>query len=701
MSGAAGQTRAKGAASDRVVLATVLIGFAWLVFYALLVFFTQDSPSASLLVGNVVYLVPIAAAAGLSIYAATRTRHRVRTAWRLLAVSNLLWFAGEFTWARYAYQEPGHVPMPSFADVGYFLSYLIAVPAIVVGLGAGLLRQTRRMVDALLVAAGGAALGWQLLLGPLMPTTWNAGAVTAFIYPVLSVSLVSILAAVVLSGPRHVPRSMVIAGAAFGIAALTDAAYAYLTLEHEYRTASWLNMGWQAEAVLLCIAAVVAGRSGESDERPTVEPDLSFLPVMVAVVTVCGVALADLVVVGELSRVTLGVTLLLLVGLLVRQVGASRERTRVAERLRSEAITDSLTDLYNRRHFEEMLVVEAASAVRHGTPLSVVLLDLDHFKEVNDTYGHATGDAVLAEVALLLRRSVRAGDLICRYGGEEFACLLPGTDGQAAVDLAERIRAGLCRTPVTVRGSSDRIRLTASFGVASAEAGQADVGKLVETADQALYRAKALGRDRVVGSGLAPAAPDPVAELPPGLVWLADRIDVASGEPAHAAMVSSWATRTAVRLGLDGAAQRRVAAAARLHDLGKVVTSAASPAAQDVRRHPEEGARLLVELADRPDLAPLVAAQHENFDGTGYPRGLAGTDIPIGARIIAACDAWARMRAGRPPTAPLSEAEARRELVQGRGTRFDPAVVDTLLDLIDESAEPGADLSRTAPGPAR
>ncbi|MDI1462635.1 diguanylate cyclase [Catellatospora sp. KI3] len=679
------------------MLTTVLLGIAWLVFYASLVFFTQDSRSASLFVGNVVYLVPIGAAAALSFYAARRTSHRVHTAWTLLACSNLLWFAGESTWAYYAYRKSGQVPVPSPADIGYFISYLLAVPAIVVGLGAGLLRQTRRMIDALLVAAGGAALGWQLLLGPLMPQSWDASAITAFIYPVLSVTLVSVLAAVVLSGPQRAPRSMVIAGAAFGIAALTDASYAYLTLAHEYKSAGWLNMGWQAEAVLLCIAAVVAGRSAESDERPTVEPDLSFVPVMVAVVTVCGVALADLIVVGELSRVTLGVTLLVLVGLLVRQVGASRERSRVAERLRSEAVTDSLTDLYNRRYFEEMLVVEADSAQRHGTPLSVILLDLDHFKEVNDTYGHATGDAVLAEVARLLRRSVRGGDLICRYGGEEFACLLPGTDGQAAVDLAERIRAGLCRTPVTVRGSSARILLTASFGVAAAEAGPVEVAKLVEAADQALYRAKALGRDRVVGSGLAPTRPDPVAELPPGLVWLADRIDAAAGEPAHGATVAAWAIRTAVRLGLDAATQRRTAAAARLHDVGKVASPAVAPSAQEVRRHPQEGARLLVELADRPDLAPLVAAHHENFDGTGFPLGLAGTDIPVGARIIAVCDAWAILCAGRPPAAALSESEARSELARGRGTRFDPAVVDALLGLVDEAAEPGAGLSQAGP----
>ncbi|WP_212830628.1 diguanylate cyclase [Catellatospora sp. TT07R-123] len=663
-------------------MTAVLVGGLWLVFYAVLVYLTHTSRPAAIFVGNVLYLFPIAAAAGLSVFAAVRTSGRVRIAWRLLAASNVLWLAGETLWAVSAYRSPDDVPVPSVSDIGYFLSYLLAVPAIIVGLGMGLLGRTRRLLDALLVAAGGVALGWQLLIGPLMPSSWDAATITAFIYPVLSVALVSVLAAVVFSGGQRVPRSMMIVGAAFGLAAVTDAAYAYLTLEHEYTNASWLNVGWQAEAVLLCIAALIAARSRESDEPTTLEPDLSSLPAVVAVVAVCGVALADLIVVGQLSRVTVALTLLLLVGLLVRQISLARGRWRVTQRLRTDALTDPLTGLYNRRHFEESLRFEAVSAARHEAPLSVVLVDLDHFKDVNDTYGHAAGDAVLVEVARLLRQSVRSTDLICRYGGEEFACLLPGTDAQAAVDLAERIRQSVCRTPVPVPGSSDHVLLTASFGVATAEPGQVDTGKLVEVADEALYRAKALGRDRVVGSGVVPAAADPAGELPPGLIWLADRVDEALGRRDRAALVSRWSAHTAARLGLDPATQARIAAAARVADIGRITAALDSPSAEQIRRHPAEGARLLVELAGRADLGDLVAAYHERADGSGYPLGLSADDIPVGARIIAVCDTWATMRAGG--SAGAGEDQARAEL--SRDTRFDPAVVAAFLSIVDECA---------------
>ncbi|BCJ75079.1 hypothetical protein CS0771_46230 [Catellatospora sp. IY07-71] len=188
---------------------------------------------------------------------------------------------------------------------------------------------------------------------------------------------------------------------------------------------------------------------------------------------------------------------------------------------------------------------------------------------------------------------------------------------------------------------------------------------------------------------------DVESELPPQLLWLADKIDTVLGEGEHAVAVARWAARTAARMGLDGQAQLRTAAAARLHDIGKICIDGsllAKPGRltasewEEMRRHPDEGARLIVELADRPDLAPLVAAHHERYDGAGYPRGLTGADIPIEARIISVCDAWATMRVDRPYARALGVTQAREELKSGRGTQFDPAAVDAFLDLVDEGA---------------
>ncbi|MDI1463545.1 diguanylate cyclase [Catellatospora sp. KI3] len=687
-------------AVDRVELGTALAGAAWLVLYALLLIATRHSPDASRFVGEVLYLGPIAVAAGLSIWAARRTRQRVRTAWRLLVGSNLLWLLGESIWAVYTYVSPDGAPVPSVADAAYLGSYVCALSAIVIGLGLVLVGRTQGLIDALLVAAGAAAIGWQLVIGPLLPSDWNAATLVTFIYPVLSVSIVSILVAVLLSGSKGIPTSMILVGAGFGVSAVTDASYAYITVVREYASSSWVNLGWQAEAVLLCLAAVVAARRRETEKPGILDPDITLLPAVVAVLAVGGLAAADLILVGRLSEVTLTVSVLLLLGLLVRQVVAARDRTRLTQQLRTAAVTDQLTGLHNRRFFQEMIGLEAERATRRRTPLSLVLVDLDHFKAVNDTYGHLVGDAVLIDIAQRLRRASRASDLVCRYGGEEFVCLLPGTDEAGAVELAERMRATVAGAPVTVPGG-DRIGLTASVGVATAEPaddGHVDIDALVNAADTAVYRAKDFGRDQVVTSAWQPPQVfDTDLRLPAALVWMSDRIDRALGDGSPGAAVSHWARLTARRLGLDETAQRNTAAAARVRDIGRILDLAApgaAPADPDSGgRDAQCAARLLVELADRPDLAQLVAARREWYDGSGAPTGSAGADIPIEARIIAVCDAWALGATA----APGGEArvQSRRRLLRDRGVRFDPVVVDAFLALVDE----GLIEASPAPGP--
>ena len=644
----AGRTRA-GSGIDRVVMWVAVGGGLWLALFATLIAAGRGSPELSRFVGTIVYMVPIAAAVGLSAYAAARTRQRLRIAWRLMTLSNLLWLAGEVTWAVLVYRDPVNAPVPSAADIGYLLSYMVAIPAIAIGVGLGGSGRNLGLLDALLMSAGGAALGWRLAAGPA--GGWSPDVGTVLLYSVLSVSVVSVLAAVLLGSTQPLPTSMIVLGCAFGVAALTDAAYVYLTMHDQYAMTSWLSVGWQAEAVLLCVAAVIAARRREAGGKPVLDADMSVLPAVVAGVILAGVALADIINVGQLRPVTVAATMVVLLGLLVRQVTATRDRSRLTQRLRRAAITDPLTGLHNRRFFEDMLDIEAASATRQRTPLSVLLLDLDHFKRVNDTHGHATGDAALAHVADLLRSHLHGGEVICRYGGEEFACLLPATSARAALSAAESVLGGLRQTVLPVSAGPPGLVLTASIGVATVEpwGRRVDSGRLVEAADQALYRAKALGRDQVVQAGRPVADGDAVPQLPAELVWLADQIDAAAGRSGHAAQVSRWAARTAGRLGLEGDEQRLIAAAARVHAVGRLAIVADEhgelPSSGGSGRVP--GPALLDWTAQWPDLVPLLAGTGEHHDGSGQPDGLAGDEIPVGARIIAVCDAWARMRQAR------------------------------------------------------
>ena len=174
-------------------------------------------------------------------------------------------------------------------------------------------------------------------------------------------------------------------------------------------------------------------------------------------------------------------------------------RDRAKERFRSQAITDALTGIFNRRHFEDCLDEQIARAAEEGKPLSLLLLDLDHFKQYNDRWGHTEGDAELRRVAALVQRTVRSTDIAFRYGGEELAVLLPACSKEQAMVVAEKVRIAVGSG--TQRPSRFGARTTVSAGVATyPEDGRVARG-LVDTADAALYQAKAQGRDRVVAAG--------------------------------------------------------------------------------------------------------------------------------------------------------------------------------------------------------
>jgi diguanylate cyclase (GGDEF)-like protein/PAS domain S-box-containing protein len=175
-------------------------------------------------------------------------------------------------------------------------------------------------------------------------------------------------------------------------------------------------------------------------------------------------------------------------------------------RLREEALRDPLTDLHNRRFFEEAAARDVARSIRRGEPLSVAMLDIDHFKSINDTHGHTFGDQVLRRVADILRAGARASDLLCRFGGEEFVAVLSGASLAHAVEIAEQWRTSIAAARVDT-GSGSSVGCTISIGVAQVSGDQTDTVDLVlQRADGALYEAKRRGRDRVVSANTPPVA---------------------------------------------------------------------------------------------------------------------------------------------------------------------------------------------------
>lgn len=386
----------------------------------------------------------------------------------------------------------------------------------------------------------------------------------------------------------------------------------------------------------------------------------------------------------------------------VVSVAVTAEQTR--QRLASEALTDALTGLPNHRAFQERLAAEVARSRRYGRPVSLAILDLDHFKRLNDAHGHPMGDAILVEVGHRLTSCTRREELIARVGGEEFAWILPECDITTAVEAIERARRAVSATPMP-----QGITISLSAGVCDLETADGSLEELVRMADNALYWAKSHGRDQTFM--FSPESIESVSDderarrikrdqSMAALRALARAVDAKDpGTLAHSERVADLSCDLATRLGWTPADALRLRDAALLHDIGKVGIPDAillkqgrlSPQEfEQIKRHTTLGAEIAVESLDKAQ-QDWIRHHHERWDGSGYPDGTAGYDIPEGARIIGLADAWDVMTAARSSYAPTREPlDALSELERCSGTQFWPDAVRVMSQRVHESlAEQG------------
>jgi len=361
-----------------------------------------------------------------------------------------------------------------------------------------------------------------------------------------------------------------------------------------------------------------------------------------------------------------------------------------------KAETDSLTGLLNHRSLHQRLAALCVAAKSGDRPLGLLMLDLDGFKLFNDTYGHVAGDEVLLHLAGVMRKSFRATDIIGRYGGDEFMVIMPGARLEEAQAVAQRFLQELEASPFSV--SSGFVPVGASVGVSALDKDVQHKEELIARADAAMYEAKATGGRRMVVAGAPETVPGAAASAArfgvlEGLLSAIDKRDQYTKE--HSLMVSDLAVSLGNQIGLSDDASRALRVAGLLHDIGKIAVPDAvlkKPGALTtdefaaVQKHVAFGERLITDVPRLGDVLQAVSCHHERYDGTGYPRGLKGEEIPVVGRIMAVVDAYSAMRLDRPYRSALSEEEARRELALGRGTQFDPALVDAFLAYLDTQA---------------
>ncbi len=388
-----------------------------------------------------------------------------------------------------------------------------------------------------------------------------------------------------------------------------------------------------------------------------------------------------------------------------------KEMQKAFDRLAEMATKDELTGLYNRRLMYESLDREMQRVERYDGDLACLMIDLDHFKQINDTFGHLFGDTVLKEFSASLLDLVRSTDLIFRYGGEEFALLLPETNLYGCLQMAEKIRSHFEQKRYSHDTKS--VVITVSIGVAAVIHHQVKEGQTLLTyADKALYTAKANGRNQVqiysdvMGEdGQSPAIPMNhvknqikllLDKTRKSAIASIERLVTDRSQQGHEPETQRAITCLELlskKLNFPSAIVETLKQSARLHDYLQVIlmeglmckqTPLSNAEKAEIEDHPNAIAEM-VDLFDFfNDIRQILLYHHERYDGSGYPEGLCGDQIPIGARLLSVVNAFVAMTSDKSYRGRLSDMQVLQELVHGAETQFDPVMVAMVLEMIEE-----------------
>ena len=393
------------------------------------------------------------------------------------------------------------------------------------------------------------------------------------------------------------------------------------------------------------------------------------------------------------------------------------------EAVKQQAVTDGLTGLYNRRYFEEYLAKEVTRSKRSGQPFSIIGIDLDFLKQINDKYGHAFGDIAIKAVADVLKSNARSIDTAARMGGEEFNIILPGISSEGAMTAAERIRKTIEEKPLDTIG-----HVTASIGVATFLEHSDNIEEVLELTDQAMYESKRNGRNRVtMAKNVSETSWQEIAvntftdilskhnmpipqELSDDLcrklkenqsqkdvLYTVADILTLTYNPLHEKGVIKSKLLTAVslakRFDLPKEEIDKLKIAILLYDIGnlmlpKEILQKATPLTAEeidhIKEHPLIAAKeILQPISYIQDIIPIIEHHHENWDGSGYPANIKHEEIPLTSQIILIVDSYFALTEQRPYRNKLSPKDALIEIKKDSGKKWNETLVNEFVTLIE------------------
>jgi len=617
-----------------------------------------------------VYNALIFAAGGLCLARAAATR-RERGAWLVLGAGLMAWAAGEAYYSLFL-DRLDSPPVPSVSD-GLWLAFYPACYVAIVLLVRERVRQFRSSLwlDGVVGALAASAIAAALIFGTVIEGGENSSVIAVDLaYAIGDLLLLGFVVAVFgLTGWRP-GRALLLVGAALATSAIVDGWFLYNVATEQTVDSTLVATLWPASALLLGSAAW---------QRPVVAEPIRLegwrVLLMPSAFAASGLALLGYHTIQPQNVLALVLAVATLAAVIVRMSVTFRENIELLDSSRREALTDALTGLGNRRALIADLE-QAAHVASPESPLALVILDLDGFKQYNDRFGHPMGDALLARLARKLEvAAVNCDARAYRLGGDEF-CVLATAEEARASEIA-----AAARTALSERGEG--FIVTSTYGTAAIPTNAPDAGTALGMADSRLYAHKDRRQRSSAGNQTSAALLQALQEREPEL-------------RAHLEEVAQLSMRIGRSLGLYGEELDDLARAAHLHDVGKVAVPDAilqKPGDLDdvewqlMRQHTIAGERILNAAPALSHVASLVRSSHERFDGTGYPDRIAGQEIPLGARIIAACDAYHSMTSRRPYGSRVGSEEALAELRLHAGRQFDPRVVEEICALLGTGEE--------------